>query len=119
MRRREQSRVTSPDGAPPVELRVGTCIEVWSAGDGPAAMSAWRRHRAARRAWAEQHGIGVAEMCRVMPAGAPWSAAFLIETGRGDEVDECLARAGVTVADLPRLREAVARSIALSAGDAA
>lgn len=101
-----------PDDAPPAELRIGACVEVWSSehcAGWPPAFSASRRHGSARRAWAHERGLGTGELCRVMPARAPWSVERLVGEGQRAEVEERLARAGISVADLPGLRAKVAR----------
>ncbi len=105
MRLRARLLPASADG-PPAMLLIGTCMEVWSCDGEVPHFSAVRAHRAARLAWAKAHGLGAAEMCRLMPAGGPWSVEFLIAEGRRAEVVERLVRAGVTIADIPELRAA-------------
>jgi hypothetical protein len=90
---------------PPPELRVGKCIEVW-ADDGRDWCSAWRRFQRARGAWCDERGLSIAEECRLLPDGAPWSVEFLIESGHRDFVEERMAQAGVTLSDIPELRAA-------------
>lgn len=106
VRRRVVAR-TGSDGVPPPELLVGTCVEIWTESGAPTpAFSAWRRHRSARREWAAGRGLSVAETCKAVPAGPPWSVEFLLAQGRRDDVVARLAQAGVTLDDLPALRAA-------------
>ena len=80
---------------PPV-LAVGRLIEVWAA-DGASWTSAWVRYSRARFAWEDENPAPRA-LCRA--GGAPWSTTDREEA----YVRDRLARHGVTVADLPRLR---------------
>lgn len=91
-------------GLPPPEVRVGACIEVWAA-DSRDGLVAYRRHRDARRAWCDEQAMRGEAVLRV-GGGSPWSADFMIEQGRREVVVERLARAGVTLADIPALRAA-------------
>jgi hypothetical protein len=97
----------STDVVPP-ELALGACIEVWAA-DGRSVFDAWRRHSRARHRWAQGSRMSTADLCRRVPAGAPWSVDFLLAHGGRDRLQQRLERAGVTLADLSALQEAALR----------
>ena len=100
-RARTVTAAVSAAGGVPVVLLVGPCIEVWA---DPAAeqppFSAMRRFSVVWSWWLEGAGVESRERCQIIPTGNPWSAAYLVGTGR---LADRLARAGVTVDDLPQL----------------
>lgn len=124
-RREARARVDVALGAAgglPAALAVGPVTEVWGvdvAEEDPHSVilisRTNRRYRAVRSWWMQGNGIDDAASWKLLPARRVWSAAFLIEQDRGDDVAERLARSGCTVQDLPRLR-AQADKLLASAG---
>ena len=65
-----------------------------------------QRFSTARRYVLERLGAEtVAEQCKVIPQGTPWSAEFLLARSDSERVTEKLARAECTLSDLLRPRE--------------
>jgi len=111
VRRREKPTPEARTELPP-EFLIGRLIEVWSAPTPPAwssvGTSAMSRYSAGRLAYSTAHDFNSTELAqRFRPVSAvPWSADYMDRNGRADEVTGRLATAGVSRADLPRLREA-------------
>lgn len=107
MRRRAPERIALPGDVPP-ELAIGRCIEVWSENPRPKAgdISSHARWTRAWRAHCDDLGLDMREQVNIQPKLQMWSARFLAKNDRKPEVDQRLASAGVTVDDLPALREA-------------
>lgn len=97
-------------GHVPAALAIGRCIEVWA---DPAVefahYSAMRRFGVAREHWGHLMGLNDLELQDAISHGAPWSADYLIDTGRGDYVLERFARADCTPSDIPDLQADAAR----------
>jgi len=106
--RRRKEELPAPVGTVPPELLVGKVTEVW-AEDGRHLLSAFHRWTAARTDWEAQSGLTPYEANRLMPGGSPWSAQYLIEAGREDEVHDMLARRGATLDQLEELRRRAQR----------
>lgn len=109
MRRRKPQLSTSP-GAVPAELLIGHVLDVWSDEDGRAITmsrmhSARQNYRRARTAWEELVGLDRKETHKLLPSSQPLDVDYLCQTGRQADAEARLARAGVTIDDLPALRE--------------
>ncbi len=73
----------SAAGGVPVVLLVGRCIEVWAdPGAERPPSSAMRRFSVVWSWWLEGAGVDSRERCQIIPTGNPWSAAYLVGTGR-------------------------------------
>lgn len=113
MKRRDVVPATTSVEVPP-ELALGRCIEVWAderdaqLGARPSfpaqAHSRWAR--AFDAYCAERQIARGADRWALVPPRAPWSLDFLVAQGREVEAVRRFEAAGVTIADLPRLREA-------------
>ena len=108
--------VTGAGGVPRVFL-VGRCIDVWAEapddntpGMGVADMqSATRRFATARSAWLDLVGVTEQpERFKTIPAGGPYSVAYLTHTGRGQQAAERFEGAGCRIEDIPQLRREAA-----------
>lgn len=92
------------DEGVPQALAIGRCVEVW-APEGTGApyaphITAHGRWSRVAHSWRAASGLEDRDAWRLLPAGgAPWSTAT-----DPDQAAERLARAGCTLADLPRLR---------------
>lgn len=110
--RRRQPAEPEPTGTVPPELAIGRVAEVWAedgADYGPL-ISAFRRYSLACGAWEAAQKPPRSVSNRL--GGAPWSVRALIAEGREDEARERLARHGVTLDRLNRLRAAASRRAA-------
>lgn len=105
---RPDEPVQAPRGAvqAPAEFLVGALAECWSEHGQPLDLGgAFGRYYRALGAWQRAEGLGVGEVCAAAAVPrSPWSLATCDAEGRAGVADDRLARAGVTHADLPRLR---------------
>jgi hypothetical protein len=84
----------------PPELAVGPCVEVWSlTGHLHDLISARSGYSRARTSWERAEGLDGVTSYRLLRASGPWS----VTTPGGPDR---LARLGLSVADIPALREA-------------
>lgn len=97
----------------PPELAIGRCVEVWSidvpsqGGSHPSIpVEACRRYAVALKDFATENQIARRDLIRILGPRSPYSASYAIAAGRESEIRSRFAAAGVTVDDIPRLREA-------------
>lgn len=105
--KRPPQRASGPVQAP-AELLLGALAEVWAEhGHRHDLGGSFGRYQRALRDWETSEGLTTAEMCAAVAVPrSPWSVATHDSEGRAAAADDRLARAGVTRADLPRLRRA-------------
>jgi len=84
-------------------------LEIWGGGmnSKPTAIVALHdvrfRFRIARSWWISSRGIPEKEGWTVVPAGAMWSAEFMMQIGRKQEAVRRLAEVDCVLDDLPKL----------------
>lgn len=94
----------------PAALAIGPCIEVWADGQRPGpwssenwkATTAFRNWANARRHHEREHR-GPDETSQTVHR-APYSAAFLVDSGRSAQLEAYLAAGNASTGDLDRLR---------------
>lgn len=97
----------------PADLAAGPCIEVWvppgetppehcrSNAAGWYAAAAITRFLRARKAWAASVGKSSQAAREAAPTRAPYSAAYLVRTGREDEARARLGPLSILLGDRP------------------
>lgn len=120
-------RHSGPDEMPRA-LLVGCLVDVWGdPSEETMHYSARRRFAAARRHWGERAGATTEDLQQLIPHRHPWTLEYLNYKGQAERVgrplhvlvEEWMAVAGCTLADIPALIEEADELFAQALGDGA